>query len=68
MILARFFERRSFKQIAADTGKSEAACKMRTRRSLDKLHSWLSKRGVTIPVAAVTTGLTAAWPSPHRPQ
>ena len=60
-LLARYFEDRSFKQIASATGRSEAACRMRVHRSLDKLRGWMARRGVTLSAAAVATGLGAEW-------
>jgi RNA polymerase sigma factor (sigma-70 family) len=60
-LLARYFEEKSFQRIASETRTSEAACKMRVRRALDKLGTWIGRRGVTLSATAVTTGLTATW-------
>jgi len=61
IIYGRFFEDRSFKEIAQRSGSSEAACKMRLKRSLGKLNGWLTGRGVTLSVTALTTVLTTEF-------
>lgn len=61
VLLAKFFENKTYAQIAADSGKSEAACKMRAKRSLDKLNGWMSRRGVTLSVTVLATALGAEW-------
>ena len=60
-VLARFFENKTFGQIATETGRSEAACKMRVHRSLEKLRGWMANRGVTLSATAIATGLGAEW-------
>jgi RNA polymerase sigma factor (sigma-70 family) len=52
LVIQRFFERKRFAEIAGSTGKSEAACKMRVKRALEKL-------ALSVPVIA--TGLTAEF-------
>ena len=59
ILLGRYFEARSFKEIAAASGRSEAACKMSLKRTLNKLRGWLSGSGVTLSATALATGLTA---------
>ena len=44
----RFFEGRSFKEVAAALGATEAATKMRVNRAVEKLRSFFVKRGLTI--------------------
>ena len=61
LILARYFSGQSFREVAESAGCSEAACKMRVRRSLDKLQGWLSQRGVVLSTAAFATGLTTEF-------
>lgn len=61
IIYGRFFEERSFKEIAERSGSSEAACKMRLKRSLGKLNRWLTGRGVTLSTTALATLLTAEF-------
>ena len=60
-VLARFFENKSFRQIAAADGCSEATCRMRVHRSLDKLKGWMARRGVTLSAAAIGSALAAEW-------
>ena len=55
----RFFEGRSFKEVAAVLGTTEAATKMRVNRALEKLRSFLGKRGMTLSVAAIAGALSA---------
>lgn len=50
LMMLRFFEQRSFREIAAATGRSEEACRQKARRALERLGEVLTKRG------AVTTG------------
>lgn len=59
VVLQRFFHDRKFREIAAATGQSEAACKMRLRRTLDKLARLLSARGVALSTTALASLLTA---------
>lgn len=58
LLLQRFFEGRKFKEIASGQGQSEAACKMRLKRVLEKLSKLLSARGVTLSLTALTSALT----------
>ncbi len=57
VILARYFSGQSYREIATVTGITEAACKMRARRALEKLQRWMGKRGVTLSVSVIATGL-----------
>jgi RNA polymerase sigma factor (sigma-70 family) len=59
-ILLRFVENRSFAEVGAALGATEAAAKMRTTRALDKLRKRLSKRGVAVAAASLATGLVSA--------
>ena len=61
IVLGRFFNERSFKEIAESNGSTEAACKMRLKRALEKLNSWLSGRGVTLSATALATGMAAEF-------
>lgn len=61
VVLARFFDNQSFKQIAAATGRTEAACRMRVHRALDKLRGWMAHRGVTLSATGIASGLAAEW-------
>jgi len=61
ILFGRFFEERSFKDIAEDSGSTEAACKMRLKRTLGKLNGWLTGRGVTLSATTLATCLTAEF-------
>jgi RNA polymerase sigma factor (sigma-70 family) len=56
-ILLRFIENRSFAEIAAALGTTEAAAKMRTSRALEKLRNLLETRGARLTAAALSAGL-----------
>ena len=58
-ILLRFFEQHDFRSVGEALGSSEDAARMRVNRALEKLHSLLTRRGVTLSVAALGTVLTA---------
>lgn len=57
-ILLRFFEQRDFRAVGAALGSNEDAARMRVNRALEKLHSILKRRGVTLSVGALGTALT----------
>ena len=61
ILLARFFDEDSFRDIAKKTGKSESACKMRLSRSLEKLNLILSRRGITFSAATLGMLLQTEW-------
>ena len=61
ILFRRFFEERSFREIAESSGSTEAACKMRLKRALGKLNGWLTGRGVTLSAVALATCLTAEF-------
>ena len=58
-ILLRFFEQSDFRAVGEALGSNEDAARMRVNRALEKLHSLLTHRGVTLSVAALGTVLTA---------
>jgi RNA polymerase sigma factor (sigma-70 family) len=58
-ILLRFFEQRDFRSVGEALGSNEDAARMRVNRALEKLHSLLKHRGVTLSVVALGTVLTA---------
>lgn len=61
IVLARFFEGKSFREIAHTTGKTEGACKMLLHRALDQLNTWFTRRGVTLTTITLTSFLASAW-------
>lgn len=59
LILQRYYEEKKFKEIANQNGQTEAACRKRVQRSLEKLSSLLTSRGVALSGAAVGSLLGA---------
>lgn len=57
LVLMRFWENKSFREIGKALGKSETASQKQAERALGKLSSALSQRGATISVAVLTAGL-----------
>lgn len=58
-ILLRFFEQHDFKSVGEALGSNEEAARKRVDRALDKLHSLLRVRGVTLSGTALATTLAA---------
>ncbi len=58
LILMKYFQGQTFSSIAAETGRSESAEKMRLKRALEKMAGWFGKKGVTLSVAGLTTVLS----------
>lgn len=56
-VLLRYFENRSYAEIAARTGTTENAARMRVERALEKLRDILRRRGVTSTSATLATVL-----------
>ncbi len=59
IIVLRFFERKSFREIGAALGKSDDAAQKQTERALQKLSGFLKKKGVAVSAGALATGLAA---------
>ena len=59
-ILMRFIENRTFAEVAAAMGTTEAAAKMRTGRAMEKLRKHLGKRASNVTLAMLTAGLGAS--------
>lgn len=57
-ILLRFFERLDFRSVGEGLGSTEEAARKRVGRAIEKLHSILKHRGVTLSAAALGTALT----------
>ncbi len=58
-LVLRFFEGRTFKDVSAAMGTTEAAAKMRVNRALEKLRAFFARRGVTLSVIALAAALSA---------
>jgi RNA polymerase sigma factor (sigma-70 family) len=58
-ILLRFFEQLEFRAVGDSMGINEDAARMRVNRALDKLHSRLTQRGLTLSAAALGAALAA---------
>jgi RNA polymerase sigma factor (sigma-70 family) len=61
VILQRFYDGKKFQEIADTNGQSEAACKMRLTRALDKLSRLMTARGATLTAAGVASLLTTEF-------
>lgn len=59
LVLARYVEEKSFRELARESGKTEAACKMRIKRTLEKLRASLIARGATVSVVTLGLALTS---------
>jgi len=60
-VVARFYEDRSFKEIAALFGISEDTAQKRVSRGLARLRALLAKRGIKVPVASIPGMLSGHW-------
>lgn len=56
-ILLRFFEQLDFRSVGEALGSTEEAARKRVSRALEKLHSLLQNRGVSLSAAALGTAL-----------
>ena len=59
VIVGRYFEDRSYRDLAKELGMSEAAVRKRVSRAVKNLGEELTRRGVGIPTLAVLTGAIA---------
>ena len=57
-VILRFFQQRSFRDLAQMLGTSEAAAKKRVSRALERLRGLLERRGVAISATALAAGLS----------
>ena len=67
-VLLRFFEQRSFSDVAAGLGTTEDAAKMRVGRALRKLRAFLQHRGAAVNATVLATclgGYAAATAPAH---
>ncbi len=58
-ILLRYFEGKDLKEVGAAMGTNENTARMRVNRALEKLRAFLTKRGVSLPAAAMTAAIAA---------
>src|SRR5881394_633331 len=58
-ILLRFFEQNDFRAIGVALGSNEDAAQKRVSRALEKLHTVLKRRGISLSAAALGTALAA---------
>jgi len=58
-VVLRFFEGRTFAEVAHAMGTTEAAAKMRLARAVEKLRAALGREGVAVSGAVLTTALAA---------
>ena len=58
-ILLRFFERRNLRSVGEALGINENVAQKRVARAVQELANLLRRRGFTLPVAALATGLAA---------
>jgi RNA polymerase sigma factor (sigma-70 family) len=56
-VLLRYFEQRSFDEVATGLGTTEDAAKMRVSRAVRKLRAFLQRRGSVVNAAVLTTCL-----------
>jgi RNA polymerase sigma factor (sigma-70 family) len=65
IVLLRFYEQKSFAEIAERIGISEDAARKRVSRSVEALRGMLSRKGLTAPAAlAAMVGAQAVQPAP----
>jgi RNA polymerase sigma factor (sigma-70 family) len=57
VLLLRFFQKQSFREIGGKLGASEDAVRMRVERALEKLREHLSRRGITSTTAALSAAM-----------
>lgn len=53
LMVLRYFEKRSFREISQATGRAETACRKKAQRALERLSDLLRKRGVVAPGTAL---------------
>jgi RNA polymerase sigma factor (sigma-70 family) len=58
-ILLRFFEQHNFRSVGDALGSNEDAARMRVTRALEKLESYLKRRGITTTAASLGVVLSA---------
>jgi DNA-directed RNA polymerase specialized sigma24 family protein len=66
VVMLRFFERKSFREVGTALGKSEDAAQKQCERALQRLAAFLQKRGAQLTIAALGAGLGSLLTSPAR--
>lgn len=61
LVLQHYLEGRSYEEIAAETGRTKAACAKQSSRVLTKLCGILRRHGVTISATALGAGISAHY-------
>lgn len=56
-VVLRFFNHKSFKEVAAALGMTENAARMQVNRSLEKMRIFFMRRGVTLSVAVIAVAI-----------
>ncbi len=64
VILLRFYEGCSYREMAGRFGSGEATWRKRCNRAVERLREKLTKRGACIPTAVLIAALTALLPQP----
>jgi len=59
LLLSRYVDEKSYQILARESGKSEAACKMRIKRTLEKLRTALTTRGATVSITTLSLALNS---------
>lgn len=67
LLLMRFWEKKSFREIAGSLGKSEAASQKQGERALEKLSGKLRRRGIAVSVGALTAGFATQFAAAAPP-
>ncbi len=67
LLLGRFFEGLSFRELGARTGKTEEAVKKQSQRALERLRRGLGRRRVTLSATALASVLGAEFASAALP-
>ena len=58
-VMLRFFKDKSLRDVAAALRVNESAAQRRVHRAVEKMRLFLTKRGVVLPAAALTTAISA---------
>lgn len=67
LLLMRFWEKKSFREIATALGKSEAASQKQGERALEKVSLKLRRRGVAVSIGALTAGFATSFATAAPP-